>query len=81
MPRYASYRYTLPYSSTDNYLSPIPVSEWLIFCCGNLTLTKKEMKMRKTQFSLIEKQQKKCKKKYMLAGSCIAHSELSPNDP
>ena len=27
------------YSSTDNFLSPIPVSVWLIFCCGNLILT------------------------------------------
>ena len=23
------------YSCTDNILSPIPVSDWLIFCCGN----------------------------------------------
>ena len=40
------------YSSTDNLLSPIPipVSDWLIFCCGNLMLhQKKKMKMMKTQ--------------------------------
>ena len=26
------------YSSTYSFLSPIPVSDWLIFCCGNLIL-------------------------------------------
>ena len=25
----------LSYSSTDNFLSPVPVSDWLIFCCWN----------------------------------------------
>ena len=25
-------------SSTYSFLSPIPVSDWLIFCCGNLIL-------------------------------------------
>ena len=25
----------LSYSSTDNFLSPIPVSDWLIVCCWN----------------------------------------------
>ena len=27
-----------PYSSTDNWKPPIHVSDWLIFCCGNLIL-------------------------------------------
>ena len=26
------------YSSTYSFLSPIPVSDWLIFCCGNSIL-------------------------------------------
>ena len=26
------------YSSTDNFLSPTQVSDWLIFCCGKLIL-------------------------------------------
>ena len=27
---------------TDNFLSPNPVSDWLIFCCGNLILYQKK---------------------------------------
>ena len=39
-----------PYSSTDNFLSPIPVSDWLLFCCKTLTINqKRKMKMIKTQ--------------------------------
>ena len=30
----------VPYSSTDNLLSPILVSDWFIFCCGNLMKNK-----------------------------------------
>ena len=29
------------YSSTDNFVSPILVSDWLIFCCENLILHQK----------------------------------------
>ena len=29
---------TFKRSSTDNFLSPILISGWLIFCCGNLIL-------------------------------------------
>ena len=29
---------TFTKSSTDNFLSPIPASDWLIFCYGNLIL-------------------------------------------
>ena len=42
------------YSSTSNFLSPIPVYDWLIFCCENLMLQKMiriKMKMMKTQTS------------------------------
>ena len=31
------------YSSTDNFLSLISVSDWLIFCCGNLILIQNRM--------------------------------------
>ena len=31
----------LEYSSTYNFLLPIPVSDWLIFYCGIVILTKK----------------------------------------
>ena len=38
-------------SSTNNFLSPIPISDWLIFCRGNLMLhKKKEMKITKHKF-------------------------------
>ena len=40
-------------NSTDNFLSPIPVSDWLIFCCGNLILhQKKEQKIKKPHIFL-----------------------------
>ena len=29
-------------SSTDNFLPPIPISDWLIFCCRNLILHEKK---------------------------------------
>ena len=34
--------YWLTYSSTDDFLSPIPNSDWLVFYCGNLILHVKE---------------------------------------
>ena len=38
------------YNSTDNFLSPIPVSDWLISSYGNAIFhQKKEMKMTKTE--------------------------------
>ena len=46
---------------TDNFFSLVLVSDWLIFCCRNLNLNLKEMKMIKTQF-FNEKQQQKCHK-------------------
>ena len=39
--------YVLPYSSTDNFLSPIPVFDWLILCCGNSILHQKKEKKKK----------------------------------
>ena len=42
--------YLLTVPLTISY-SPIPVSDWLTFCCGNLILIqKKNAKMIKTQF-------------------------------
>ena len=38
---YAWSRWDQTHSSTDNSLSPIPVSDWLIFCCGKLYFIKK----------------------------------------
>ena len=35
-------RNTNPYSSTNNFFSPIPVSDWLIFCCRNFILHQKK---------------------------------------
>ena len=32
------------YSTTDNFLSPIPVSDWLILCYGNMILHQKKKK-------------------------------------
>ena len=40
----------ITYSPTDNFLSPIAVSDWSIFCCGNSILHQKN-KMIKIKFS------------------------------
>ena len=46
------------YSSTDNFLSPIRISDWLIFCCENLIrYQKKEMKYDKN--TIFDKNDKK----------------------
>ena len=37
------------YSSINNFLSPIIVSDWLIFCCAIWYFVKNEMKILKTQ--------------------------------
>ena len=36
----------LTHSSTDNFGSPIPVSDWLIFCSGYLMLRQKKKKKK-----------------------------------
>ena len=52
------------YSSVDSFLSPIPVSDWLVFCFGSLMLhLKKEMKLIKTVF--LDEEQPKNVKKYV----------------
>ena len=45
----------LTHSSTDNFGSPIPVSDWLIFCSGYLMLRQKKKKNendKKTNFMM-----------------------------
>ena len=62
------FKHSLSYSSTDNLLSPIPASDELIFCCGNLVLHKKERKeKRKKEMKIIKnkffvEKNKKCQK-------------------
>ena len=44
------------YNSTENFLPPILICGWLIFCCRNLILHhKKEMKLTKTHFFMKKK--------------------------
>ena len=57
-------------NSTDNFLSPITVSHWFIFCCGNLII--------KTQL-FGETKQKNAKQVYV--NISILFSELAPTDP
>ena len=54
-------RYGFTSSSTDNFWSPIPISDWLISCCGNLIIYQKGKKNKKDKY-FDEKQQKKAKK-------------------
>ena len=35
------------YGSTDNFLSPVLISDWLIFCCGNSILHQKRICWKK----------------------------------
>ena len=58
-----SRRFYATCSSTDRFLWSIPVCGWWIFCCGNLILQKKEMKIIKTHF-FWWKTKKKNKKVY-----------------
>ena len=55
--------YTVPL--VINFVSPVSISDWLIFCCGNSILHhKKEMKMIKTQVFLYNTK-KMMSRKYM----------------
>ena len=51
------------YSSTDNFLSPIPVSHWLIFYCRNLVLYQQKKSKWWKQF-FYEKKCVQSKRKY-----------------
>ena len=43
------------YSSTDDFLSLIPISDWLIFCCGNSILHQKRNENDKNTNFFIKK--------------------------
>ena len=53
----------LTYSFTDNFLSPIAIFDWLIFCCGNLILHQIRNENNKITNLLITN--KKMPRKYM----------------
>ena len=65
----------LPYSSTDSWKPPIRVSDWLIFCFGNLILHKKKRKWQKHK--CYDEKQKKMSKKIIKALNNIFY-ELAP---
>ena len=46
------------HSSTDNFLSPIPVSDWSIFCCENLLLQQRERNENDETISFMMKKKK-----------------------
>ena len=69
------------YSSTDNFLSLIPISDWLIFCRGKLMLHKKRNQNDKHEF-FAEKQNKKTMPKKVYANkSSIRYTLNSPHYP
>ena len=41
-PKESSRAFPYSYSSTDNFVSSILASDWLIFCCKNLILNQKK---------------------------------------
>ena len=47
--------------STDIFLSPLPISDWLTFCCGNLKIQRKENEKNK----FCDENQQKMLKKYI----------------
>ena len=55
----------LTYSFTDNSRPPVPVSDWLILCCGNLVLHQKKKKKKRNEKFYDKKQQKKMPKTNM----------------
>ena len=57
----------LVYSSTDNFLSPVPVFDWLIFCCANLILYQKRNDNDKKQFFWCNKKYLRCVCKHKVA--------------
>ena len=62
------------YSSTDNFLSPVPVSDWLIFCCGNSMLYQKKNENDKNTIFLMKNQMPKSISRYKV----IVYSKLTP---
>ena len=54
-------RYGFTSSSTDNFWSPIPISDWLTSCCGNLIIYQKGKKNKKT--NILMKSNKKMPRK------------------
>ena len=63
----------LPRIISNNFLSPIPVSDWLIFCGGILILYQKKKRTRKKHKFYNEKQQQEKVKK-----ACL-HIKLHPS--
>ena len=51
------------HSSTDNFLSTVLVSDWLIFCCENLIVHQKKNENDKNKFFDEKQQDKKNAKK------------------
>ena len=52
----------LTHSSTDNFGSPIPVSDWLIFCSGYLMLRQKKKNENDKKTNFMMKSNKKIPK-------------------
>ena len=53
-------------SSTGNFLSPISVSDWLIFCCGNSRHQQKRNEDENSKTIFDEKQQNYAKKVFVI---------------
>ena len=68
--------------STDNFLSSIPVFDWLIFCCTNLILHQKKTENDKSTYFLMKNSKTKNKKsiyKYKLAFFVLNSPPLTRN--
>ena len=55
--------YTLAYNSADSWNPPTRVSDWLIFCCGNLMLYQKRNENDKNTNFVMKNKTKQNKKK------------------
>ena len=71
----------LPRTISDNFLSPIPVSDWLIFCGGILILYQKKKRTWKKHNFYDEKQQQEKVKKSMFTHKAASFILNSPHWP
>ena len=63
---WASLNYLIADSSTGNFLSPISVSDWLIFCCSNSRIHPKGNEDENSKTIFDEKQQNYAKKVFVI---------------
>ena len=65
--------------SIYEFLPPIPLSGWLIFCCGNLILQQKKKKLKWQKQNFFDENQQKISNRCTYTYSSILYSGLAPS--